>query len=76
MVYIKLNVFQIEVFIIIWNLRLIESMMEYVLEENADNELILTTKYEYFYENENCSGDISFQMTSNYSLVQVDKKRN
>lgn len=51
-------------------------MMEFVLEENEDNKLILTTKYEYFYENENCSGDISFQMTSNYSLVQVDKKRN
>ena len=55
---------------------LIESMMEYVLEENEEEELILATKYEYFYENENCSGDISFQMISNYSLVKVDKQRN
>ena len=50
--------------------------MEYVLEENEEEELILATKYEYFYENENCSGDISFQMISNYSLVKVDKQRN
>lgn len=55
---------------IFYALKVVESKMEFIVTESEEGDIIMITKHEFIYTDEACSSAISFEVSSNYSLVQ------
>lgn len=54
----------------------IESRIEFIVTESEEEEIILINRHDFYYDNDQCSGDIGLEIMSNYSVVQNAKRGN